>query len=196
MTGTIYCIENTLDDKMYIGQTVDFERRMYQYATGTCHDGYIRRAIVKHGWKHFSVKVVEEIPVEDLDEAERFWIAFLDTMSPNGYNLRSGGHGGSFSLETRELLRESALRRVDDGTHNLQGENNPSNRRLEEGTHNFQQEGFYERLRDIQNARVADGTHHFVSNNPLKNRETMKRKLRTERKNKGIIDWVDMLEEE
>ena len=193
MTGTIYCLENTLTDKMYIGKTENFEDRMHRYATGRCHKGALRNAILKYGWQHFSVKVVEKIPVEDLNEAERFWIAFLDTKAPNGYNLRDGGDGGTFSSETRELMREAALRRVEEGTHNLQGENNPNQRRLADGTHNLLDRN-HAGIRATRQ-RIEDGTHHFQTDNPMEDSETVKRKLRTERRNKGIIDWVDMLEE-
>ena len=170
MNGTIYCLENTLTDKMYVGKTErPFEERMREYALGHGH-GYIGRAILKYGWKHFSVKVVEEIPVEDLNEAERFWIAFLDTMAPNGYNLREGGDGGKLADSTKELIREANLRQVADRTHNFIT-NNPASettrRRLEEGTHNF--------LAHTQ--------------------ESIAKRQRTKRNNRPTQDWVDMLQE-
>ena len=171
MNGTIYCLENHLTDKMYIGKTVDFKDRMRKYATGHCHKGALRNAILKYGWQHFSVKVVEEIPIEDLDDAERFWIAFLDTKVPNGYNLQDGGEGGKLADSTKELLRESALRRVEDGTHHFVTDN-PSQRCMEEET------------------------HHFLTDNPSQNPEIVAKKERNNRKKKGIIDWVDMQQED
>jgi hypothetical protein len=39
--------------------------------------------------------------------AERYWIAEIDSLSPNGYNLtEGGGEGGRRTKETRDLLRE------------------------------------------------------------------------------------------
>ena len=200
MNGTIYCLENTLTDKMYIGQTVDFERRMQSYASGNGH-GYLNRAITKYGWEHFSVKVVEEIPVEDLNEAERFWIAFLDTMSPKGYNLREGGSGGKIAEATKQLMREAALRRIDEATvpSNFISSNpgpEATRRRLEEGTHHFQSDGYYEKLSETLKSQIAERTHHFASNHPLKDPAKVAQMLRTRRKNRGILDWVDMLEED
>lgn len=117
MHGTLYCLENTLTDKIYIGKTVDFDRRMKEHSTGHGKARALHAAILKYGWQHFRVIVIEEIPVEDLDEAEAFWIAFLDTKAPNGYNLTDGGNGGKTSEAAKELMREAALRNVEDGTH-------------------------------------------------------------------------------
>ena len=195
MTGTIYCLENHLTDKMYIGQTTDFNDRMRKYATGHCHKGALRNAILKYGWKHFSVKVVEEIPVEDLDEAERFWIAFLDTKAPKGYNLTDGGDGSTgfkHTSETRELLREIALKRVDEGTHHFQVDNPATavhREKLNDGTHNFLVNHPNER-------RLNDGTHNFLVNHPMKDSAIVAKRNRTKRKNRGWLDWVDMLEED
>ena len=207
MKGTIYCLENAINGKMYIGQTVNLPNRISKYASGHGHAA-IGAAILKYGWQHFSIKVIEEIPVEDLDEAEAFWIAFCDTVTPNGYNLKEGGQWGSHSQETRELIRDANLRRVEDGTHNWLGpESNakryadgthnwlvdhPSPRKIKDGTHNF--------LTDNPGAAacrqaVKDGTHHFITNHPMKNPKTVAQMLRTRRRNKGILDWIDMEDE-
>ena len=34
MLGTIYCLENTITGKMYVGKTTEFDTRMYNYASG------------------------------------------------------------------------------------------------------------------------------------------------------------------
>ena len=183
--GVIYCLENHLTDKMYIGKTERFEERMRQHSMGNGNAPALRAAILKYGWQHFSVKVVEEIPVEDLNEAERFWIAFLDTKAPNGYNLTDGGDGGNHAPESRELMREVALRRIDEGTHNFQTDN-PNQRRLEDGTHHFL-------TNNPSSRRIEEGTHHFQTNNPMKNPESIAKRQRSKRKNRGIQDWVDNL---
>ena len=190
--GTIYCLENTVTDKMYIGKTTNFKKRMRDYATGNGH-GYIGKSINKHGWKNFSVMQVETIPVEDLNDAEKFWIDFLDTIRPNGYNLRSGGEGGAHSPESRELMREAALRRVEDGTNPFVV-NNPARenamRLMREGKHLFQTNNPGP---EVTRKRMEDGTHQFLTNHPMRDPEIMARKQRTQRDNRPTIDWVDLI---
>jgi len=56
----------------------------------------------------FTVKVLENCELNQLCEREIFWIKELNTMSPNGYNLTSGGdYGWSPSQETIEKIRKS-----------------------------------------------------------------------------------------
>jgi len=50
--------------------------------------------------------------------------------------------------------------RVKNKTHNFLGDNNPSHRRVEEGTHNLQGNGSLQR--NVQEERVRNGTHHFL----------------------------------
>lgn len=59
--------------------------------------------------------------------------------------------------EVREKCRQSALKRLKEGTHNLIGLNE---KRVVDGTHNFL-DG--EKNRQTQLKRVEDGTHNFLS---------------------------------
>lgn len=63
-------------------------------------------AVKKHGWDAFDKFSIEEWNTQaELDEAEQFWIAYLRTIAPNGYNLRGGGSGGG-------AFNSTALRRL------------------------------------------------------------------------------------
>ena len=92
--GTIYLIINLINGKKYVGQTRQkLGRRISQHKCGKTKLG-IDAAIKKYGWKNnFKVEILEECPVEKLDEREIFWIAELNTKAPNGYNLTDGGYG-------------------------------------------------------------------------------------------------------
>lgn len=58
--------------------------------------------------------------------------------------------------------KKKALKRVAEGTHNFQGESNPSKRLVKEGKHNFQGE------RNPNHNRLKEGTHNLVGkNNPV-----------------------------
>jgi len=89
MNGVIYKITNLLNGKIYVGQTINFQHRIH------CHKCSNRTgvdaAIKKYGWENFKIEVIEECPIEKLDEREIFWIFELNCKSPNGYNLTNGG---------------------------------------------------------------------------------------------------------
>ena len=107
----IYIIENLVDSKSYVGQTAnpDFRWRKHRKASLDCP--YLHRAIRKHGRKQFNFSIIESCgPIDQANEKEAYWIKELDTLAPNGYNLKAGGLGGGpDSPETR--LRKSLSKR-------------------------------------------------------------------------------------
>lgn len=85
----IYCIENTINQKKYIGQSIDIYRRWQQHKLGKtkCAISY---AIVKYGIEKFSFTIVELCDRDLLNEREIYWINYYDTYN-NGYNETLGG---------------------------------------------------------------------------------------------------------
>ena len=52
----------------------------------------IHNAIRKYGKDAFKIDLLQECcSFEELDEARRRWIAELNTVTPNGYNIEVGG---------------------------------------------------------------------------------------------------------
>lgn len=52
----------------------------------------IHQAIRKYGIENFNITVLEEnISDEDIDEKEKYYIKYYNTIAPNGYNLTEGG---------------------------------------------------------------------------------------------------------
>lgn len=92
--GVIYKITSPTN-KIYIGQTVRFKKRMYDYASKIYGGSFaIGRSITKHGWENHIVKIIDFAPQEQLNEREAFWIKEYDTFkSPHGLNLTKGGDG-------------------------------------------------------------------------------------------------------
>ena len=91
--GYIYLIENDFDDNKYVGQTArDIQTRFHEHITDTQGHSYLHSAMQKYGYQHFSIKILEEVPIEQLDIKEKEWIKKLDTYN-NGYNLTLGGSG-------------------------------------------------------------------------------------------------------
>lgn len=92
----VYIIFNSVNNKVYVGQTECFYRRCSQYiydfetrAIGHLND-YLYRAIKKVGIDNFDFIPVEFIEDKSkLIERERFWIEqFRSTERNFGYNLR------------------------------------------------------------------------------------------------------------
>ena len=94
--GIIYCAQNLINQKIYIGQTTKtlVERKTrHRNQANSKTNGYFSNAICKYGFDIFDWSILAEENIQDkLNEAEKYWIKTLDTMnSEYGYNLCSGG---------------------------------------------------------------------------------------------------------
>ena len=98
MTKTgIYQIRNTVNGKIYVGQSVNIKERIAQHkykAFDKNEPGYrsaIHKAFRKYGVDAFEFSILEECSLEDLDNREKYWIKHLSSATPNGYNILPGG---------------------------------------------------------------------------------------------------------
>lgn len=97
----IYKITNKINNKSYIGKSIDIERRWRQHTTepfnsnADTYDTLFYRAIRKYGLKNFQFEIIEQCPKEELNESEKYWIQYYNTYvdNPNshGYNMTKGG---------------------------------------------------------------------------------------------------------
>lgn len=92
----IYCIENINTHKKYIGQSKNIHRRwtMHKWElNNNIHDNdYLQKAWNKYGSSNFTFSIIEECPIDKLDERELYYIDYFNTCDRNnGYNLRGGG---------------------------------------------------------------------------------------------------------
>lgn len=94
MLGNIYIIRNKINNKVYIGQTVQSIKIRFtnHIMASRIEDTKFYRAIRKHGEKNFYIELLEEVPLEKLDEREIYWIKEFDSYN-NGYNSTLGGQG-------------------------------------------------------------------------------------------------------
>lgn len=91
MTCGIYCIENLIDGKKYIGQGSNVEERMWNYHKG-CN--YLLNALSYFGEENFKRYIVDECSPENIDELEIYYIDILKShCSEWGYNISYGGAG-------------------------------------------------------------------------------------------------------
>lgn len=103
MIHYIYCYTNRINNKKYIGQTNNLERRKKQHIQDSihCHKGHeisynlpFHSAIRKYGIDNFDFEILKIIDTEDWNEVndiESKYINDFQTICPNGYNLQAQG---------------------------------------------------------------------------------------------------------
>ena len=108
--GIIYKITNKNSGKAYIGQTVGtLEKRWKAHCKPKNACVALKQAIEKYGQECFSKEIIGiYYSQEDLDNAEIYFIDWHNSISPNGYNLKSGGGSiGRFSQESKAKMSKS-----------------------------------------------------------------------------------------
>ncbi len=96
MTGIIYCAENNVNDKVYIGQTVKILEQRKKVHVKSRYNGYFQRALKKYNdWNWYMVQEYDcdkDKMKSVLNKAEMFYIDIYDSFK-NGYNMTVGGDG-------------------------------------------------------------------------------------------------------
>lgn len=87
----IYKISNTINKKVYIGQTVrSIKRRFNQHCLSK--RSIIGKAIQKYGREYFSIKEISGAnSLAELNYQEWLLVYKYNSLAPNGYNLKEGG---------------------------------------------------------------------------------------------------------
>lgn len=98
----IYKITNIINGKVYIGQSVDINKRLIRHrCNGSANRNYVPqshlyRAMHKYGIDKFRFEVLEECPKSELNSRERYYInKYNSTNARFGYNESPGGEGGT-----------------------------------------------------------------------------------------------------
>ena len=96
----IYKIENLINHKIYIGQSINIERRWKdekRLAFDPQDESYnypLSRAFRKYGLDNFNFEIIEECSVDILSQRERYWINYYNSFF-DGYNQTLGGETNS-----------------------------------------------------------------------------------------------------
>lgn len=112
----IYCYTNQTNGKKYVGQTTcktagttPLQAIDDRYDSGS---GYVAcrafyNALLKYGRENFDVEVLGLAHSRvEADALESEWISKSNSLSPNGYNIRSGGGGHSLHEDTKQLISD------------------------------------------------------------------------------------------
>lgn len=114
--GRIYIIKNTVSDKVYVGQTKISLKLRFQNHLSAARNGkdyIIGKAIRKYGEDKFYIELLEECTVEELNEREKYWIAFFNSTDNRfGYNISIGGN---VIRTTKELDKDMVIKLFNSG---------------------------------------------------------------------------------
>lgn len=126
MNSGIYKIINTINNKVYIGKSINIKRRFSQHLSALKikskdENRHLINAYHKYGKENFKIEIIEAINFNSNElvfkERELYWIDYFDsTNRGKGYNLRRDSSTSMFTHEeTRKIQSE-----------NSKGENNPN----------------------------------------------------------------------
>ena len=98
--GIIYCFTNLINNKKYVGQSINDDgsryknhKHAYKSEKNCEYDSPLHRAMRKYGFENFSYEIlakdIDNISI--LNELESYYIQEYNSLIPNGYNIEPGG---------------------------------------------------------------------------------------------------------
>lgn len=117
MTHYLYCITNKNNNKSYVGQTVNVEDRWKNHIydakrmegkSAAVRKSAFQNAIAKYGEDDFVWQVIDECEtIEEANDLEEFYIAYLCTLAPFGYNILPGGNNRRIHESSKKKISET-----------------------------------------------------------------------------------------
>lgn len=93
---TIYMHKNKINNKVYIGQTIQKPEDRWKKGKGYKNNDYFCNAIQKYGWDNFEHLILEqsdEWTQEECNNKEKYYIQLYNaTDRKYGYNINPGGY--------------------------------------------------------------------------------------------------------
>jgi len=122
----IYKITNLSNGKIYVGQAVShiLNHKRYRpyghegrfrchiseaFSTKKNQSHYLNNAIRKYGVDDFTVELIECCEICRSDEREHYYIHSLNSLYPNGYNLKNGGCVFTHTTESKRRVSEGVV---------------------------------------------------------------------------------------
>lgn len=104
------------NNKIYIGQSINIEKRFTQYKKikSCCNQIKLYNSFIKYGVDNHLFEVIEECNIEFLNQKERYWQDYYDCINSKGLNLKltkTSDKSGYLSEDTKEKIRKKAIGR-------------------------------------------------------------------------------------
>ena len=115
----LYRATNQVNGKVYIGQTVDTNRRWAQHRKASAEVPF-HFAIKKHGIDNFIFEVIATCKsYDDANELETLLVQQYDCyiFDGKGYNATKGGFNAPKSEECKEKLRKATFKQIKEQGH-------------------------------------------------------------------------------
>lgn len=124
MSIGIYKITNP-KGKIYVGQTLNLEKRIIDYEKMKCHKQHkIYNSLKKYGWGAHKFEIIEECESNMLNEREIYWGTYYGVLGDKGLNLKIGNSNGKFNEEVKKKI---SLTRINHPNLNIPcGEKHPN----------------------------------------------------------------------
>lgn len=111
----IYKLENKVNGKVYVGQTVQENAKMRYYShmadARRGKKSYLLDSIRKHGKDAFDWKVIDSATsIDELNQKEQYWLEHYRQQTIV-YNNREAGNNKIHSPESIERMRKAQLKR-------------------------------------------------------------------------------------
>lgn len=108
----IYCIENSVNNKKYIGSSINIYNRYRTHKAelkkGKSHSPILQNEWNEYGEENFEIYIVEVCGQTNLLDREEYHISTMNTKFPHGYNLTDYGSGAGrvVSEKERKIMSE------------------------------------------------------------------------------------------
>lgn len=112
-TSGVYLITNIVDNKLYIGESVNVYKRLNMHKNslrrGDHVNTHLQNAFNLHGEESFEFSLLEEHPPEFTKSFENYWVNMLGTIDCRyGYNMRSTSPYGRSSHTEESRIKISS----------------------------------------------------------------------------------------
>lgn len=125
MQSGIYTIRNKVDNKIYVGASINIDKRLGEYKRelkGNYHKNKkLQRAYNQHGKEHFEFELLEECEERFLMSQENYWCNMFSSHDRKfGYNLdpTSPYKNHRLSAETKDKISAIRIKQYEDKTKN------------------------------------------------------------------------------
>lgn len=111
MTG-IYKITSP-SGKIYIGQSVNINKRLYSYKSSGCKSQTkLYYSFQKYNFENHIFEIIEECDISELNARERYWQDFYEVIGKNGLNCRLQSCNNKSGKISKESILKISLNRA------------------------------------------------------------------------------------